>query len=463
MKKCLIFLIVLLTSFSSGNAQLIIPKTLKTPIEKALDRSKEINNKEIDVQKTALKRQLVLSKYIPRVEATAGYAYFDNKLTVDIPGIKLPLSGTELFGDKTKFDNHGNLFHAGVMAKSVLFSGMQIQNGAKALKYKSKGDALLIETTKDELILEVITSFDKIKYLRVSENLLTDSDHRLEKEEKRVNTAIDNGLAVPYDRDKIKLARIKLETKRTELEESKKLLLQKLNYLTGMSAKAIKSILYDLNPIVLKEGLTVENKQELEALASYKAAKEYVVKKEKGSFWPQVAAFGGVSYSSLFSGASTVHSPYLPSALPDPQLRLHELTLAPNWLIGVGLKWEIFGGTARKHQVNKAELSVQQLHNKLEDSRDKLNLLLSQKWASYKISWKQIELAHQQKVMAKNSLTQAKEQYQHGLISINQRLEAENEHIKAGQKKTKSLIKERQAAIETLMVTGHLSQKIHYQ
>src|SRR5690554_563267 len=126
-------------------------------------------------------------------------------MTIDVPGLELPLTGYELFAQKTTVDNQVNALHGGLTAKSVLFSGFQITNGSKALEQKARGDALLIETDKDELIVDVVTSFDKLRFIRASEALIADSKRRLVKEEERVNKAIANGLAIPFDRDKITL------------------------------------------------------------------------------------------------------------------------------------------------------------------------------------------------------------------------------------------------------------------
>lgn len=462
MKKYIISYLVLLNLTLTTSAQIQLPEVLQTPIEQAILRSKEIQNKQLELEKSELERKSVLSKHIPRVDATAGYAYLDNHIIVDVPGYKLPITGYEIFSGKTRIENQANAVHGGVIAKSVLYSGGQIQNGAAALKQKAIGDSFLIETDKDNVVLDVISSFDKLRFIAVSELLIKDSDTRLQKEEERVTKAIQNGLAVPFDRDKIKLARLELESKQTELEENKNLLLQKLNYLTGMPIREIENISYDLLPIVLSDGLTADNKQELDALKSYKSASELVLKKEKGTFLPQVAAFAGVSYTSLFDGASSFKIPNVPAPIANPNLQLNQFTVAPNWMAGVVLKWEIFGGTERKHKVKEAQISVQQLENKLEDSKEKLNLLLAQKMASVQTQSKQMVLADQKEVVAKNTLTLASRQYTQGLISISQRLEAENDFLKAGQNKTEVLINQRQASLEAMMVTGRLTEKIQY-
>jgi hypothetical protein len=49
----------------------------------------------------------------------------------------------------------------------------------------------------------------------------------LQTETKRVTRAIEEGLAIPYDRDKIKLASLELESKKIELGGKRKLLYKK--------------------------------------------------------------------------------------------------------------------------------------------------------------------------------------------------------------------------------------------
>lgn len=286
MKNIIVYLIVLCAFTPSVRGQLILPEALREPVENAMEKDKPLANKTIALEQADLERRSILSKYIPRLEASANYTYFDNRLKLDMPSVELPIIDADLFEDNTKFHNHGNLFHAELMAKTVLFSGLQIKHGAQAMKEKAKGDKLMMESDKDSLVIDVVSSFDKLKYLKISQELINDSDKRLKKEEKRVKKAIKNGLAVPFDREKIKLKRLELESKQTELEDSRDLLLKKLRYLTGMSQNEIQNTAYELKPLMVGDELSIDSKQEIEALKSYKKAGKQVLKKKKGAFCP---------------------------------------------------------------------------------------------------------------------------------------------------------------------------------
>lgn len=459
MKKYLTLSIISLLSFASGYAQIEVSASLQEAVNKAIEKNSSIKNKELEIEKLNLQEKSVWNKYIPTVEASALYSYFDNKLTVDFPATTLPIINKPLFEGKSTFENYGNIFNGSLMAKTVLFSGMQIPNGAKALKQKAIGTEYLKESEKDGIIKEVLNSFDQMALLKEVEKLINDSDKRLQTETKRVLKAIEQGLAIPYDRDKIKLASLELDSKRIELEGKRKLLYRKIRYLTGYSDSEINNVQYALIPyLIAEENLSTENKQEIKALESFKLANEYLLKKEKGSFLPTLGAFGGVTHSSLFNAHAT--TPVITGIDAALYLGLNEMTISPNWMIGAGMKWEVFAGFERKHKVHEAKINIEQVQNQIDDTKEKLQLLLENNLVNYSVLNQKIEIASQQEQVADNNLNLAIKQYNLGLINISERLEAENDSYKASVNKINILIEQRLSAIETLIATGELTKYI---
>lgn len=457
-RKILLISTVLFFSAHSLKAQIQITKDLEYAIAKAWDKSRSLKNQHYEIEKLENQRKGVLNKYIPHLSGTVAYAYLDNDLTLDIPTKTTPILGIDLFDGKTTFNNRAQVFHAGLNASMPLFTGLQIPNGAKAIEQKKQGNAYLIEVEKDQLIKEVIHSFDQVFLLDEAEKLITDSEQRLEKESLRVEKAIALGLAIPYDRDKIKYATLELHSKTVELKGKRKLLYQKIQYLTDLSVQEIEGVQYQLEPyLLLDDSLNVENKQELKALESYKSALNYLLKKEKGSYFPTVGAFASLSHSSLFDFESNA-SLGLGPLNKDINLKLNELTLSPNWMVGLALKWDIFSGFERKHKVEEAKINIAQMENTISDTKEKLGLLLQQQYSNYEVATEKIAIAAQLQKVSENNLKMAIKQYQEGMISISERLEAENERFKANLNKVSSLIDQRLAAIETVISTGEINQ-----
>lgn len=459
MKKYLALTLISIFSFSNSNAQITISTSLDEAINKAIEKNSSIKNKELEIEKINLQKKGVWNKYIPTVEASGLYTYFDNKLTIDAPSVTVPVVNLTLLDGKQTFDNYGNLFNGSVMAKTILFSGMQIPNGAKALEQKAKGAEYLKESDKDGIIKEVINTFDQLTLLNEVEKLINDSDKRLQSESKRVSKAIEQGLAVPYDRDKIKLASLELNSKKIELDGKRKLVYRKIRYLTDYSETEINNVKHDLVPYILtSDKLTPENKQEIKALESFKIANEYLLKKEKGTYLPTLGAFGGVTYSSLFDANTT--TPVIPGLNQPLNLAINEMTLSPNWMFGAAMKWEIFAGFEREHKIHEAKINIQQVQNQIDDTKEKLELLLENNYVNYSVLNQKIEIASQQEKVANNNLTLAIKQYKEGLINISERLEAENDSYKATVNKINTLIEQRLSAIETIIATGELTQHI---
>lgn len=450
---------VFLFTISISWSQIKTSTTLDEAIHKALEKSLSQKNKELEIEKLNLQEKGIWNKYIPTVEASAIYSYFDNKLTVDLPTTQIPIINYPLFDGKTPFDNYGNIFNGSIMAKTVLFSGMQIPNGAKAIKEKTKGTQYLKDSEKDQIIKEVINTFDQLSLLKAIDTLIKDSNNRLQNEAKRVQKAIEQGLAVPYDRDKIKLAALELQSKKVELDGKRELIYKKITYLTGYSASQTNLVTYELEPyLIINNQLNTENKQEIKALESFKTAYEFLLKKEKGTYLPTIGAFGGVSYSSLFDARAT--TPVITGVNQALYLGLNELTISNNWMVGAAVKWEIFTGFERQHKIHEAKININQLQNQIDDTKEKLALLLENNWVNYTVLNKKLEIAYQQEKISKNNLNLASKQYTQGLISVSERLEAENDCFKSAVNKINTLIDQRLAAIETIIATGDLTKQL---
>jgi len=460
MKKKILYIILFCFSVSNSFSQIVVSTSLEEAINKAIIKSSSIKNKDLEIEKLQLQEKGIWNKYIPRIDANAEYLHFDNKLSVNLPTPALiPLPGLPPFDGKTSLDNYGNLFNAGIIAKTILFTGFQIENSAKAVKEKTKGTEFLKDAEKDAIIKEVINTFDQLSLLTAIEKLINDSSIRLETESKRVTKAIEQGLAIPYDRDKIKLATLELESKKIELDGKRKLVYKKISYLTGYNQTEIEQVNYTLAPyIITDQNLNTENKQEIKALESFKSAYEFLLKKEKGTYLPTLGAFGGVTYTSLFDAQATTQViPVINQAL---QLGLNDLTISNNWIIGAGMKWELFAGFERKHKIHESKINIQQVQNQIDDTKEKLGLLLENNYVNYTVLNQKIDITALQEKVASNNLKLAVKQYKEGLITISERLEAENDSFKSTVNKVNTIIEQRLAAIETIIATGELSKKL---
>lgn len=448
--------IILITSMSAFGQEGLQP--FKSPVEKAVYHNKTFINANLENQKVALDRENVRGKLLPTVSANAMYGYLNSNIDLDLPTKTLPLLGSSIFDGSQRMNLSTQIGMAGVTATQVIFSGLQITNGQKALEQKFKAQQLMTEAGYDQLAQEIMQSFDQLMLLKEVDLLINDSEKRLNKEHQKVIKGIENGFAIPYDRDKIKLAILELESKKAEVQSNRELLYYKLQELTGMSLEELQAVNYQLEEINLEMNSAKQmNRKELEALEASQKAYEFVLKKEKGAKLPQVFAFGNISYFNAFGTDMTLKD--LPH-LGDLKLESNHLRMAPNFALGVGMKWTIFEGKAHKTAIDKAKLDLQINQNKLEDTKEKLSLLQRKTEVDYNLALKKINVSNQQVEIAKNNLHLASRQFEEGLSDVTERLEAENEYYKQSLGFYNQVLSQRIAASELLKANGNLYQTI---
>src|SRR5699024_11168269 len=234
------------------SAQIKVSADVKQAIIATEERSYTLKEKEHAAAKTELEAKKIQHKYIPTLSATGGIAHFKNDGVLDLAPVNLPILPIQLFDGSQAASMKGNVVGGGLMAKSVLFSGLQIPKAKQALKNKAKAENLLLDAASETVAREVLIALDNLQVLKQVDTLLMESQKRLNSEKKRVNKAIEAGLAIPFDRDKITLASLELEAKRKEVEGTRSVLIEQLRYLTGFDAHRIKNMehFFDIIPLL---------------------------------------------------------------------------------------------------------------------------------------------------------------------------------------------------------------------
>src|SRR5699024_189593 len=439
-------------------AQLPIEEELMKPIRSALEENRELSMKLLSAEKTEYEKESVKAKRLPQISASGAYGYLHSSVDVDLPTVTLPITGNQLFSGTGSSNLSSQVGYAGLTAKQVLFSGLQIPNGLKALEEKYKAESFMAEADKGDVIKDVILTFDQLMLLNEVEQLIHDSEKRLQKEQQKVIRGLENGLAIPYDRDKLTLAILELNEKQVELDGNRELLYSKLKQITHLSEEELKELVYELQVMEIQEiPYSVDSRLELKALEHSSKAFEYNLKKEEGGKLPLAFAFGSANYLNFFD--TRIHFKDLP-VLGDKTVKNNHLRLAPNFFVGVGVKWDIFDGGNRRSKVNSAKLDLKINEQKTIETNEKLNLLLEKNRIDYFSSLKKIKVAEQQVKVAKNTVHLSNKRFEEGLSDITDFLAAENDLYKVKLNYYSQVLAQRSAAIDLYHTSGLLLNEI---
>jgi len=426
-------------------------------IQLSLQKSYSLKNANNDLMIDSINTKAIKQNFIPTLTMNGGYAYGAARINADIPTFELPISGIELFDGESQFDAKGHFLNANLTARALLFSGLQVNYGSKASKEKIKAKNFLLESEKSIIIKDVIDTFDKIELLERSRIVLIESSQRLAKEKLKVKVAIENGLATPFEREKISAAELNLASKQMELEGNLRLLQLKLSLLTGQEIGQIEQYHFELRPwLITKNDQSYSDRPELEALRAGIEAYEYKLKMNKNHILPKVAAFATLSYFNLFDGE--IKTPYETPISEQPiNLDLNYFEGFPAYLVGVGFEWEIFNGLKSSNEVQKTSIEKDMAENKKNDAEEKLRLFEEKVKIEFEVKNKQILLKEKQKEVASNALSLAIASYREGLINVTERLEAETDYQEAMLEYYKTVAMQRQTALELLTAKGSLN------
>ncbi len=448
------FLFILFFGLIS-NAQNNLSETEINLINLSLEKSYTLKEANHELSIDSIESKTIRQNFIPTLEMNALYGYGASRINVDIPTVQLPITGIELFEGESRFDAAGQVFNTNLTAKALLFSGLQVNYGSKASEEKIKAKNFMLNATKSEVIKDVIDTFDKIELLHQAESVIEASEKRLAKEKERVVKAIENGLAIPYDRQKITAAELNLASKKAELYGNMNLLYLKLSMLTNVDVATLENYQFELKPWMLQNDTnTFQDRPELKALDASVNAYDYKLKMNRNAFLPKVQAMASLSYSNIFN--ANLQTPYSLPGGENVNLELNKFELFPTYFLGVGMNWEIFSGLKHSNETAKTTIEKSIAEEKKTDAEEKLELYAKKVQVDLEVKNQQLLFKEQEKEAAFNTLNLAIKSYHEGLISITERLEAETDYQEAALNYYKLIAQQRMAALELLISKGSL-------
>jgi outer membrane protein TolC len=438
-------------SIAQNNLSEIEIELINRSLEKSYTLKKSINELSID----SIERKIIRQNFIPTLEMDGKYGYGSSRINLDIPTAQTPITGIELFEGETKFDSKGQVLNASLTAKALLFSGMQVNYGGKATEEKIKAKNFMLNAVKADIIKDMIDTFNKIEMLKQSEIVISKSEERLAKEKERVKSAINNGLAIPFDRNKITAAELNLASLKLELYGNLSLLYLKLSMLTGVDISTLEQHTFDLKPWELKQSnQTFGDRPELKALDASVNAYDFKLKMQQNSFLPKVQALASLSYSNLFN--ASLNTPYNLPGGENINLELNKFELFPTYFVGVGFQWDIFEGFRHSSKTQKSRIEKSIVEEEKSDIEEKLELFAKKTQVNFEVKNQQLLFKERETEVAKNSLDIAIKSYHEGLISISDRLQSETEYQNATLNYYKLVAQQRMVAVDLLISTGSL-------
>jgi len=395
---------------------------LEQLIQQALDKSNAIKINNLDIEQTQIDRKIAKNTFLPKLTLNGSYTRlndditFDNNLTTLLKGTEkllikealgIPFNTALPAGIPTSeipplLDK--NVLKASLGMEWVLFSGFKVSNAVKATKHKEKAQAHATNTSKTNVVLAVSDAYYKLALVQASKKVLLSSENYLNSQENFVNAAIKNGLAIPIDRQKITLAKQRLEVKKLDIDNKEMLVIELLHQLTNSPIIILEQLKPQLKNSTNVSFSATEKRSEILALEEVILATEYQEKIEKNEFIPKIAAKG--------------HYEFL-----EDDLSL----LDPKWYIGVGMKWSVFDGLNTQNKAKKVAKTKQKYQVQLAEATELIKLNETKATLSLNNANQKITMIQQEVVLATKMYHFVNKQYKNGLTGITDLMDALND------------------------------------
>ncbi|WP_264552667.1 TolC family protein [Flavobacterium sp. N2038] len=442
MKK--IIVILLCTLGLSANAQVTL--TLKDALNYALQNKADAKKAKLQVENSEYQIQEIRSRALPQIHANGNLTYNPILQTSVIDGGSFGQPGTSIqatFGQKWTSG-------AGVNLTQALFD-QSVFTGLRAAKSTREFYQINDQLTEEQVIERVANNYYSV-YVQRERLILLDSTYfNTTKVHDVVKGQFDNGLAKKIDLDRIVVKLSNIDTDRQQVKNQIELQENSLKFYMGMPIETqivIPKEEFEAVPAALTEVPNVENRTEYLLLKKQEELLVFQKKAVQAEYYPKLSLTAG--YNFIGQG------PEFPLfAKPSSGVYWSDYSG-----IGLNLSVPIFTGFGTRARVRQADVDIRTLQEDMKDT--KLSLDLDYRNAMAQIDNNLVTIGNQQENMrlAREILSDTKNNYLQGLASLTDLLDAENAHQEAQNNYTRAVLNYKIAEVALIKSKGELKTLI---
>jgi outer membrane protein TolC len=389
MKKNVLILFILLASVPLHSQKLL---TLKECYEKALQKNPIAREK--DAYNNIWKiRDMNLSKgWLPTLDANASFVY--NSEVVDLRGVlsSIPIPG---IASAIKPLPHEQ-YKIGLDINQVFYDGGAIKGARATEKANLKANQQQTEVDLYKIRDQVNSSYFTLLLLERQKELLNDYLELINKKLTSMSSALNNGVVSKSDIDVLNSEKIGIEQQLSENDIKKASLISILSDLTGLT----------IDPQI--QFIMPQSGNEL----SYEISR------------PELKLFD-FRNEQLGAGLNVIRSNRMPKAFGfatlgygnPPGSNFFKDQFAPYYIIGGGLKWNIFDWNKAKNEKQIIKIQQEIIEDRKSDLADNLKRMLQSKNAEISSLQSLIERDTELIAIRKRITATAESQYENGAIT----------------------------------------------
>jgi len=437
-------LLMVLLAVSSLQAQTLPAKeiTLKDAVNYALENKVEARKAKLEVENSQYQIEEVRARALPTISANGNLTYNPILQQNALPGDFFGAPGTTILaplGQKWTST-------AGVNLTQNLFD-QSVFTGLKAAKTTREFYRINAQLTDEQVIERVANNYYQV-YVQRQKLVVIDSNYvNTTKIRNIIKGQFDNGLAKKIDLDRMNVNLNNISTQRQQLINAVQQQENALKFYMGMPIETpimLPETEFQVTPVALNEASNSTLRTEYQLLKKQEELYFFNKKAAIAEYYPKLSLSAGYNYLG--------QGPEMPW-FKKPADGVYWTDYSA---IALNLSVPIFNGFGTRAKVRQADVTLRKTQEDLIDT--KLSLDLAFENAKTQINNSIITINNQKEnaKLAQEVLDDTQNNYQNGLATLTDLLDAENSYIEAQNNYTSALLDFKLAEIQLIKAKGEL-------
>lgn len=417
--------------------------TLKQAIEYALQNKSDALKAKLDITNADAKILEAKAGALPKINGTANITYNPilQQSALDVGQISGGPSQIQMvaFGQKW-------IAGAGVQLSQAIFD-QQVFVGLKAAKSTKEFYQLNADLTDEMIIERVSNAYFQVFTTQEKKNTLESSYASTEKVRNVIKSLFENGLSKKIDLDR---TNVNLTNIQTSIKQSNNGIAQAENALKFYMGMPIETKIQlvqedmEVTPHLLENTITTDNRTEVKVLLKNKELLEYQKKATEAKYYPTVNLTANYNWQGLGP------------KFPLTNGKSSGVYWSDYSAIGLGVNIPIFNGFATKAKVQQNQIEIDKLEVDLKDKKLELDQAYQNAKSQIENSLSSIENQKANVELAESVLADTKSNYQYGLATLTDLLDAENSLVEAKNNYTTAILDYKIAEVQYYKSKGEL-------
>ena len=421
--------------------------TLKDAIRYALENKADAEKARLEVAKSEYKIQEVRANALPNISASGGMVYNPKLQATYIDASTFAFPGMPASNEPIKMEM-GQKWSANAEAKltQVLFN-QTVFMGLKAARTTREFYMLNQQLTENEIIEKVAQAYYQVYQTRQTLENIESNLALTEKTANVVKGLNQSGLSKKIDVDRTTVAVNNLKSARQQALNGVQLSENALKYMIGMPMNEVITLPkegFEANYDLAFEKGNSNTRIELQVLEKQKQLLDLNTKVQRAALYPSLALQATYGYLSMGPKTPIIYG------------KKDKVYGADYSAITLGLKIPIFSGFGTRAKIRQAQIESQALEATLKDTRLAMDLAYENAHSQLTNNLLTIDSQKENVKLAEEVLLNTQNNYQQGLASLTDLLEAERSLSDAKNNYTNALLDYKLAEIQLLKSQGKL-------